>query len=318
MKKKLTALLSVLLILTTVACSSAASETGPDIDQPVSGSQEKTDPAGASQPSAQTAPEDAEPAETQPAASTEATVETQVLLDSKDILITLTGLESDGLFGPALKVLIENNSDTDVTIQTRGTSVNGYMAEAMMSAEVAAGKKANNEITFMASDLDEAGISAMADIELAFHIFTTDGWDTYLDSKPIQIKTSLADGWDYTYDDAGEVLYDKKDMRIIAKGISEDDSIFGPGLVLFIENLSKESITVQARDVSVNGFMIDGSMSAEVSSGKRAITALTFFSSDLEDNSIETISDIELAFHIFETDGWDTITDTEKYVLNFD
>ena len=53
-----------------------------------------------------------------------AAIEETVLLDESGIKITATGLE-DGWLGTDLKLLIENNGDTNVTVQVRNSSVNG-------------------------------------------------------------------------------------------------------------------------------------------------------------------------------------------------
>lgn len=320
MKKPITALLTAALLLTTAACSAG----GSDIDQPVQGTSASagvtdgsaTIPAvQAGEPAAEEDPAEEpaeEPDETEPVGE----LEEQILVDEEDIRITATGLE-DTWMGPALKVLIENNSDTDLTFQTRATSVNGYMIDTMFSPDVAAGKKANDEITLSASEMEAAGIDQIADIETIFHVFTTEDWEAYHDTDPVSIRTSIAEDHEYSFDDSGEVLYDDKDIRIIAKGISKDDSWFGPGLVVFIENLSDVSITVQARDVSANGFMVDTIFSPDIAPGKRVLDAVTFMETDLETNSIEEITEVELGFHIFETDEWETIVDTEKYSLEF-
>ena len=73
--------------------------------------------------------------------------------------------------GPAIKLLIENNNETGYTVQAWGASVNGYMVETMLSSDVAACKKANDELVFMDSDLEAAGITTIADVEFYFHIF---------------------------------------------------------------------------------------------------------------------------------------------------
>lgn len=243
--------------------------------------------------------------------TTQESIEEHVLVDELGIKITATGIDNDGIFGKELNLLIENNSDTDLTTQVRAVSVNGYMVDTMMSTDVAAGKKTNDAITFMRSDFEKLGITEIADIEFYFHIFTSEGWDEYLDTELIQIKTSVAESYEYTYDDSGEELYNENGIRIVSKGVSDEESIFGPGLVLYIENLTEQSITVQSRDSSVNGFMIDAMLSEEVSAGKRAITAMTFFESALEENDISEITDLEFYFHIFTTDGWNTIVDTD-------
>lgn len=247
---------------------------------------------------------------------TAVTVEETVLLDESSIKITVTGLE-DGLFGTELNLLIENNSDENLTIQARNASVNGYMVDTMMSADVAAGKKSNDELTFSTSALKDCGIDTFATMEFSFHIFTTDDWEDYLDTDIITVETSAAGTYTQTYDDSGSVLYDANDIKIIGKGLSSDDSIFGPGLIVYIENNSGTDFTVQVRDTSVNGFMIDTSMSQDVLDGKKAITAVTFFSSSLEENGIEDITEIETSFHIFNMESWDTIVDTDPITINF-
>ena len=259
--------------------------------------------------------EETEPPEETEAAPAAPEIEQQVILEDKGLRITAKGLDSD-MWGQKLNILIENESDTDVTVQVRNASVNGYMTDTMISEDVAAGKKANSDITFSSSNLKAAGITDIADMEFAFHIFTTDGWDTYLDSDMITLKTSIADSYEYTFDDSGEEVYNADGIRIVSKGLA-DDGIFGPGLTLYVENDTDNAITVQCRDTSVNGFMIDGSYSEDVMPGKHALGTLTFFSTSMEENEIETIEEIELSFHIYNADGWETIADSDKVTLTF-
>lgn len=244
------------------------------------------------------------------------TVEQTVLVDQDGVVITATGMD-ESIFGPELKLLIENNSDTNLTFQVRNASVNGYMADTMMSEDVAAGKKSNTEITFTTKGLKECGIDTFANMEFSFHIFTTDGWDDYLDTDVVTVETSAASTYTQTIDDSGEVLYDSDGIKIVGKGLSSNDSIFGPGLIIYIENNSDKNRTVQVRDTSVNGFMIDTIMSQDVVTGKKAITAVTFLSSSLEDNAITDITSVETSFHIFDTDDWSDEIDTEPVTINF-
>lgn len=244
------------------------------------------------------------------------TVEQTVLVDQDNVVITATGMD-ESVFGPELKLLIENNSDTNLTFQVRNASVNGYMADTMMSEDVAAGKKSNTKITFTTSGLKECGIDTFANVEFSFHIFTTDGWDDYLDTDAITVETSAAATYTQTIDDSGEVFYDSDGIKIVGKGLPSDDSIFGPGLIIYIENNSDTDRTVQVRDTSVNGFMIDTVMSQDVVAGKKAITAVTFLSSSLEENSITDITFVETSFHIFDTEDWSNEIDTDPITINF-
>lgn len=244
------------------------------------------------------------------------TVEQTVLVDQDNVVITATGMD-ESVFGPELKLLIENNSDTNLTFQVRNASVNGYMVDTMMSEDVAAGKKSNTEITFTTSGLKECGIDTFANMEFSFHIFTTDGWDDYLDTDAITVETSAAATYTQTIDDSGEVFYDSDGIKIVGKGLSSDDSIFGPGLIIYIENNSDTDRTVQVIDTSVNGFMIDTVMSQDVVAGKKAITAVTFLSNSLEENSITDITSVETSFHIFDTEDWSNEIDTDPITINF-
>ena len=246
-----------------------------------------------------------------------ATIEESVILDEAGIKITAKSLEIGGLFGEELKLLIENTSGVDVTVQVNNFSVNGYMIDPIMSADVVNGKKANTSLTITNSELEMCGIETIADMEFNFHIFRTDNWDTYLDSDLIKITTSAAEEYEYTYDDSGEIAYNANGVKIVVKGLSENDSILGPGIIVYIHNESNQNITVQTRDVSINGFMVDGMFSSDVAIGKHCIDSITFLSSDLEENGIEKIESTELAFHIFNSESWRTIADSDVILIEF-
>lgn len=245
----------------------------------------------------------------------EVTIEEQVLVDQDGVKITAKSM-STSLFGPELKILIENDSDVDLCVQTRSASVNGFMVDTMISEDVAAGKKSNTSIVFSAQALSECGITTFTEMEFYFHVFTSDDWETYFDSAWINVKTSAYGNYEQTIDDSGEVLYDEDGIKIIGKNLSKYDSFFGPGLIVYIENNTDTDFTVQVRDTSVNGFMIDTVMSQEVVAGKKAITAITFLKSDLEENDITEITSIEASFHVFDND-WDTLLDTDPITINF-
>ena len=247
----------------------------------------------------------------------EATISEIVLVDEADVKITAKSLEMDEFMGPEVKLLIENNSGKDLTFQCGYAAVNGYMVDTTMSVDVANGKKANDGLTLMKSGLEDCGIDTIADMEIAFHIFETSNFETYLDTEAVQIKTSIADTYEYTYDDSGEVAYEGEGVKIVIKGISEDASILGPGMVVYIENTGNKDVTVQTNDVSVNGYMIDTVFSSDVIEGKRAVDAITFLKSDLEENGITDIKDVELSFHIMEKGEWGTGVDTDAIKITF-
>lgn len=105
-----------------------------------------------------------------------------------------------------------------------------------------------------------------------------------------------------------QVLVDQDGIKITFMGIEDG---FGTEVKLKIENSTETSITVQQRDMSVNGIMIDGILSSDVMPGKTANDSISILSTYLEKNDIETIENIELTFHIFNKDSHKTILDTD-------
>lgn len=257
------------------------------------------------------------PDESSNSANNSPTINETVIVDQDGVVITAKDM-GESIWGPEINVLIENNTDKNLTFQVGNASVNGFMADTMISEDVAAGKKSNAEITFSAKGLKACGIDTFANIELSFHVFTSDDWEEYLDTAPIVIETSAAADYKQEIDDSGKPFYDNNGIKIIGKSLSTNDSVFGPGLILYIENNSNQNITVQARDTSVNGFMIDTSMSEDVMVGKKSITALTFMSSSLEENGITDIKTVETSFHVFDEESWDTIVDTDPITIEFE
>ncbi len=316
MKKLLTLTLAFVLALSLVACGIP---TNNEIKEPSNvevGGTENNDQNGGNTENDDENNDNAENNHPQPP-KTEVTIEQTVLLDEGGVKITAKSLDTDGLFGPEIKLLIENNSGKNLTVQCRNVSVNGYMVETMMSVEIVNGKKVNGSLTFMQSDLKACGITDIADIDLSFNIFTTEEWEDYLDTAQIQLKTSIADTYQYTFDDRGDVAYDANGIKIIIKGLAEDTSIFGPSIVVYIENNTEKAFTVQSRDVSINDFMIETLFSCDVMPGKKAVDTITFIESDLEENEITSIENVELSFHVFDMQSWDDIVNTDVIKITF-
>lgn len=187
----------------------------------------------------------------------------------------------------------------------------------MLSCDVAAGKKANDEITFMSLELKTVQIQTIKDIEFSFHIFNSKSWDTIYDSESIFISTSADSSFVQTYDDSGIVALDKNGFKIIIKKLDSEDSFLGTDIYIYIENNSGKNATIQLRGTSINGFMVDPIFSCDILAGKKAFDSISFFESDLKDNNIENINEMEFYFHIFESDGWDTIFDSDLIKVTF-
>ena len=233
----------------------------------------------------------------------------QLLLNKRGLVITATGLTEGGGEGPTLNVTIENRSETGVTVQVSDPSVNSWMMDATFSVDVAAGQKAEGSILFLSSKMERSGIETIADMEFSFHILNQDRV-TFLDSDPVTVRTPAADTYQDSFDDSGEELYNENGVRIIAKGFSETESVFGPGLVLFLENTTDKAITVQAKDVSVNGSAADVIFSEDILAGKRSAAAVIVIGVPLQD-----IRNMKFYCRVLDRDQRTTLFDTAPFTI---
>lgn len=127
-------------------------------------------------------------------------------------------------------------------------------------------------------------------------------------------KTVMLTDSSKTSSETGTVVYERGDIKITYMGIEYGD--YSTDFKFLIENNSNVGVTVQARDESINGYMISGIMSDDVQPGKKANGKLTYFSTTLEENGISNIEEIEFSFHIFDEETWDTIDDSEIIKIN--
>jgi len=237
------------------------------------------------------------------------TIEEQVLLDQDGVKITAKEYVNDSIWGDGIKLLIENSSEKNLGVGCNALIVNNYMITDLFSSSIAAGKKSNETMYISSSSLKDAGISNIGQIEVYFYIFDGDTYMTIFNAPCAVIKTSDFENMDTTPNDAGQELYNEGGIRIVGKYLA-DDPIWGKGILLFMQNDSGKNVGIQCDNMSVNGFMITPLFSSTVYDGKMAIDDITLLSSELEENGITEVEEVELTFHIFDAESYMTITDT--------
>lgn len=242
-------------------------------------------------------------------------IDEQVLVEQDGIVITATEYVIDSIWGDGIKLLLENNSDKDVTVGCEALIVNDYMITDLFSSTVAAGKKANETMYLSGSQLKAAGIENVGKIEIYFHVYDSSTYDTIFNTECVTIQTSEYANMDTEPNDAGTELYNQDGIRIVGKTVDEN-SFWGTAILLYCENTSGKNIGVSVDDMSINGFMMSPLFSTTVYNGKKSIGDITVLSSDLEENGIEAIEEVELKFHIYDADSYSTITDTEPITFS--
>lgn len=240
----------------------------------------------------------------------------QVLLDQDGIKVTLTGFQPEDIFGPSLEILVENNTDRAVIVQTFESSVNGVMINTTLYCELEDGEKKNDVIKVMESDLELAKIEIIKDIELKFNVFDPETWDIFFSSDTVKITTTADPLFVQEYDDSGILALEDSGIKIVFQKAVLDESLLGADIFVYAENNREEDVTLAEKDVSINGIAVDSLLACEIVAGKKAYNKITIFLS--EENKITSIDEIQLWFHIYNTDTWETILDSDVITVRFD
>lgn len=244
-----------------------------------------------------------------------AAIEETVLVDESDVKITATELKYTA-YDVKLSLTIENNSSQNLsfhsgTLRYNCNSVNGYMVDdGYLNADIAAGKKANEMVSFSLDVLTLLGFRDIADIELGFNI-TDSKYNDYLQTGPRQLKTSLADSYDYEVDtyrqaiagnlsalgvtldyDSEEAVYDQKGIRVVSQTLVTNSN-GEQALLAEIENTSSDMVYVSVGDVALNGLSVQsGTWSTDwISAGKRRIITMNL--SNMLDESYRSAFGLE-------------------------
>ena len=231
----------------------------------------------------------------------------QALADG--IKITATEYVTDSIWGDGIKLLVENNSAKDYTIGCDALIVNDYMITDLFSADVAAGKKSNEVMYLSSTELKAAGIDTVGQIEMYFHAYDSN-WDNLFKNVYSKLETSEFANMDTTPNDEGQELYNANGVRIVGKTVDEN-SFWGTAILLYIENTSGQNVGINVDNMSINGYMMTPLFSTTVYDGKKSIDDITIMSSDLEANGITSVDQVELKFHIYNAESYDTIADSD-------
>ncbi len=111
-----------------------------------------------------------------------------VVFDQNGIKIIYQGL-SKSFMGVNVLFLIENNTNRYICVQSRDSSINGFMADSIMSSSVLPGKVAYTDMTFWSTELDKNEITfdTIEEVEFYLHIFDEESWNTIQDTGIITI-----------------------------------------------------------------------------------------------------------------------------------
>ena len=160
MFKKLLVILAALALTVSAGCAATPTET-------------------TSAPTQQTTVPTSEAPTTVPETTVPETTASAVevmLVDDENCTVIIKGYDEDALLGYGVNVFLENKTDKELMFSIGEVSVNGYMCDPFWARTVSAGKKANEQITFLESDLEVNGIETVEEISFKLSVYDNGDW----------------------------------------------------------------------------------------------------------------------------------------------
>jgi hypothetical protein len=229
-----------------------------------------------------------------------------VVVDNAECGIKITAVEYSKSSGLVLKTQFENKSNDKVYMYSvDSAAINGVMCDPFFATEVAAGKKANKNINFYASKLEEIGIEKCTDIELTFRVYDSDDWSAdnvaFTTVHIYPYGEEKAERYVRPSKPSDVILVDNEYVTVIAVGYN-DSTDFEIGL--FLLNKTDKEVMFSVGDASLNGFMIDPFFAKSILPGKCAYGTLDWSSSQLEENDITDVEEIEFKLKAYDYNDW--------------
>ena len=292
--KKITALLlSILMLLSLTACG------GTDAPAP-------TNTTAAPEMTVPTEPKPTEP----PASQNLLGNDVIQLVDNDDAAVHIIKIENNAHTGMQLRLQCENKTDRTLLFSWDMVSVCGFMYDPFWAEEVAAGKTVNSTIYLDTYELEQMDVTSVDEISFTLRIVDSENWmEEPLLEEPFTIyptglsaDTLVLPSRAPTEDQV--VIADNEDLRFVIEWADEEDTSAYTASVC-MENKTDRNRMYAWDLVSVNGLMIDPFWAMSVAAGKKACSEITFYRSDLAENSIGEVSDIEFTLLVSDYDDWE-------------
>ena len=253
---------------------------------------------------------------TQPAAP-DTSADIIQLVNNEDVAVHITGVENNEHTGMQLRIQCENKTDRTLLFSWDMVSVCGFMYDPFWAEEVAAGKTVNSAIELDTFALEQMDVTSVDEISFTRRLVDSENWmETPLIEEAFTIyPTGLnADTLvlpNRAPTDGQVVIAEDDNLRFVIEWADEEDAS-AYTLHVYLENKTDRNLMYAWDLVSVNDKMIDPFWAVSVAAGKKACSEISFNRSELKDNGIETVENVEFTLIVSDYDDWDVPNLLEK------
>ena len=234
----------------------------------------------------------------------------KILLEDEYAKITYAGIDRNYTDGPRINFVIENKCNQNLLIQVEDVLVDDYSTTPIFSCQVLSGKKVKNTMTlyqYVGSDSKVEKDFKL--VEGKFRIMANDAKNSLLKAEPFEVN----------YCSSGErekkeekIIFDNEYAKISYIGI-ERNSYGGPDINIKIENKSDKTLTIQATDILVDGYMVDPKFTSDILSGDKIKAEINFINKGVSRN----LKSIEGNFRITTKDNSAELLKEEPFTIAY-
>ncbi|MBR2109164.1 MAG: hypothetical protein IJ932_04365 [Ruminococcus sp.] len=246
------------------------------------------------------------------------TIKQFVVCDRMGIKITTKNIgysEAGGkLTHKALYLEVKNGYSKDIEVGITKSSVNNYMIPSDSTVKVESGKTKEFAVSFDVTKLNNSEITTFAVLEFVVSVKDNETGDVIFETKPVKLRTSAADGFEYENDQTGTVAYNGNRIRIVVQEIYYDE-FSGQCVNVLVMNYGRKNISLSLKDCKLNGKKVEPIYCSDVLAGKKDVSPIAFD----EDVEGERIEEFSTSFSIVDSDTGKTIVKKTKPVtVKFD
>lgn len=246
------------------------------------------------------------------------TIKQFVVCDRMGIKITTKNIgysEAGGkLTHKALYLEVKNGYSKDIEVGITKSSVNNFMIPSDSTVKVESGKTKEFAVSFDVTKLNNSEITTFAVLEFVVSVKDNETGDVIFETKPVKLRTSAADGFEYENDQTGTVAYNGNRIRIVVQEIYYDE-FSGQCVNVLVMNYGRKNISLSLKDCKLNGKKVEPIYCSDVLAGKKDVSPIAFD----EDVEGERIEEFSTSFSIVDSDTGKTIVKKTKPVtVKFD
>ena len=221
--------------------------------------------------------------------------------------VKITDIDPGNFWGYTLNVQLENKlEDKNLSFYVASASLNGVSCNPYFASEVAAGKKANDSISFSDDELKHI-LGAYTDVEITMRVYDSDDWE----ADDVAVETfhiypfgkEKAEPFVRKAQPTDTVLVDNDVFSFVETGYDPED-FWGYAVKLYLVNKTDVPLRFTADDVAVNGFMCDPYWGKTLAPGNCAFADMSWYSSSFEENGITDVEEIEFSLRVYNADDF--------------